>query len=272
MGQTKIKTTDTNGSRLDRIDTFVIAGVVTVLAIRGFLSVAGYPQIGNDSLHIAHVLYGGIILMVAFLLLLLSDRPNKLLAALLGGVGFGFFIDEVGKFVTQDNDYFYEPAVLIMYVIFLLIWFISRLIIVRGEKTPFLSPAEWPAHRVLELLIIAWMLVQFAAAICLGVFVSVVGLTDVSAIFGIARPGLLAAAVHSYLIGTGLFYYWKHKHIQAAHTFRGATLFAIVALYPFIYYDYPVLASIGVAITLLVILGLSEASLKGIFKKLLIQR
>lgn len=263
---------DANGSRLDRIDTFVIAGVLSVLAIRSFLMLTGYPQIGNESLHIAHVLYGGMILMVAFLLLLLSDKPNKLLAALLGGIGFGFFIDEVGKFVTQDNDYFYEPAALIMYVIFLLIWFVSRLIIVRVEKLPFLSPAEWPKHGILQTLIVAWMTLQLALAAFLVVFVVVVGLKDVSDIFGIARLGLVAAACYGVWVGYGLAQYWRHKSLEASHTFRGATLFAVVAVYPFVYYDYPIIASAGVALTLLVTLGLSEASLKDVLRKVLLQR
>lgn len=269
MGQSK--TLNINGSRLDRIDTFVIAGVVTVLGIRAFLSLTGYPQLGNDSLHIAHVLYGGIILMVAFLLLLLSDRPNKLFAALVGGIGFGFFIDEVGKFVTQDNNYFYEPAFAIMYVIFLLIWFVSRLIIVRVEKTSFLSPAEWPKHGWMQTAIVAWMILQIAALVVLAIFVATVGLEEVSDIFGVARLGLLAAVAYAVFIGIGLTYYLQRKSTAASHTFRGATLFAIVAVYPFVYYDYPLFASGIMLISLLVVLGLSEASFKDLLKKLLIK-
>jgi hypothetical protein len=37
-------------------------------------------------------------------------------------VGFGFFVDEVGKFITSDNNYFFRPAVGIIYAIFLILY------------------------------------------------------------------------------------------------------------------------------------------------------
>ena len=141
------KKSTASGSKLERLDTFVLAGVVTIFLTRAFLAVTGYPQIGRDSLHIAHVLYGGAILVASFLFLLLSDKPNKLIVALIGGIGFGLFIDEIGKFVTKDNDYFFQPAIGIMYISFLAIWYIARLVIVRDEGIPFLSPAEWPTKK-----------------------------------------------------------------------------------------------------------------------------
>jgi len=99
----------------------LVSFAVSVSVTRLFLSLSGYPQIGNGELHIAHVLWGGLLLFFAALLpLLISDRRIYRAAAILAGVGIGLFIDEVGKFITQRNDYFYPAAAPIIYIFFML--------------------------------------------------------------------------------------------------------------------------------------------------------
>lgn len=88
---------------------------------RLFLEVTGFPQLGGGEIHIAHVLWGGLLLFVASLLpLIIVNRWGLRLSALLAGLGIGLFIDEVGKFITSENDYFYPAAAPIVYVLFLL--------------------------------------------------------------------------------------------------------------------------------------------------------
>ena len=103
-------------------EVFLVCAVSAILGIRLFLHMTGYPQIGGSSLHIAHMLWGGLLMLVSIIMLMaFIGRRAELWAAVLGGAGFGTFIDEVGKFVTSDNNYFFEPSVAIMYVVMVLV-------------------------------------------------------------------------------------------------------------------------------------------------------
>ncbi len=100
----------------------LLSFVATVSVVRTFLALAGYPQIGSGTLHIAHVLWGGLVLYIAAILPLIYLNPRlHTLCAVLSGVGVGLFIDEVGKFITRQYDYFFPAAAPIMYVFFLLL-------------------------------------------------------------------------------------------------------------------------------------------------------
>jgi hypothetical protein len=99
----------------------LISFAASVSLTRLFLYLTRYPKIGGGELHIAHVLWGGIILFIASLLpIILANRWVYPITACLSGIGVGLFIDEVGKFITQTNDYFYPPAAPIIYAFFLL--------------------------------------------------------------------------------------------------------------------------------------------------------
>src|SRR3954447_26443342 len=103
-------------------DTVLVCAVATILVIRLQLWLTHYPQLGGGKLHIAHLLWGGMGMLIALILLLsFVGRSLRTPAAVVGGIGFGFFIDEVGKFITSDNDYFFKPAVGVIYVVFILL-------------------------------------------------------------------------------------------------------------------------------------------------------
>ncbi|MBN1266319.1 MAG: hypothetical protein JXA25_12555 [Anaerolineales bacterium] len=99
----------------------LLSFAATIAGTRLFLELTGYPTIGGGELHIAHVLWGGLLLFGSCLVLLtVANRWTLLLGASLGGVGMGFFMDEIGKFITTSNDYFFPAAAPIIYAFFLL--------------------------------------------------------------------------------------------------------------------------------------------------------
>jgi hypothetical protein len=111
--------------RNQHAETYILITLLSFAAsvslTRFFLYMTGYPQIGGGELHIAHVLWGGLILFASSLILLIyANEWAYDLAAAMTGVGVGLFIDEVGKFITRDNNYFYPSAAPIIYAFFLL--------------------------------------------------------------------------------------------------------------------------------------------------------
>jgi hypothetical protein len=117
---------------LVRFDLFLFTAVATVLVIRSALAVTGYPQVGSGGLHIAHVLWGGLLMAVAIVLVeILPGSKIRARAAFIGGIGFGLFIDEVGKFVTKDVNYFFKPAIAIIYSVFIAFYIVVREVVAR---------------------------------------------------------------------------------------------------------------------------------------------
>jgi len=117
------------------LESFFIAAVGSFLGIRFFLALAGYPRIGSGGIHVAHMLWGGLLMLVALMLLLsFLDRSIHHLAAVISGLGFGTFIDEIGKFITADNDYFYRPAVALIYGAFVVAFLAARVLV--GQRRP----------------------------------------------------------------------------------------------------------------------------------------
>jgi hypothetical protein len=99
----------------------LLSFAASVSVTRLFLELTGYPQIGSGELHIAHVLWGGLLLFIATLIpLLYANRWGLTVTAILSGVGVGLFIDEVGKFITRTNNYFFPAAAPIIYAFFLI--------------------------------------------------------------------------------------------------------------------------------------------------------
>lgn len=130
----------------------LVAFAATVIVTRVALELTGFPRIGGGDLHIAHALWGGACLFVAAVLpILLAGSFVYRAAAVVSGIGIGLFIDEVGKFITTQNDYFYPAAAPIIYATFLLsvlIWIRARRPTAADPRSQLLSALELLAESV----------------------------------------------------------------------------------------------------------------------------
>ncbi len=125
MKQERATIRDTDAG--DSLEILLITAIATILGIRVYLHVTGYPQIGGGTLHFAHMLWGGLSMMVALVILLTFWNPAlRRMAAVFAGIGWGTFIDELGKFITKDNDYFFQPTVAVLYILFMAMFLIFR--------------------------------------------------------------------------------------------------------------------------------------------------
>lgn len=132
----------------DLLDAFLVSAISSVLLVRFYLHITGYPQIGGGSFHIAHMLYGGILMMAAIVMMLifLGSRARHV-SAIVGGIGFGVFIDELGKFITKDNNYFYQPTVGLIYALFVILYLGFNFL----TRTQRLSSREYQLNALVEL-------------------------------------------------------------------------------------------------------------------------
>ncbi len=143
---------------MDRLELWLITAIGAIFVVRLFLEITGYPSMGGKSLHVAHVLWGGLLMAVGMIILFIFlGRTLQSLGVLAGGIGFGLFVDEVGKFVTRDNNYFFQPSVAIMYTVFVVLYVVARWVLTstRYSETEYLVNAinelkEVPIGRVTE--------------------------------------------------------------------------------------------------------------------------
>ncbi|MDF2266030.1 hypothetical protein P2Q00_11325 [Streptomyces coacervatus] len=114
---------------------FLLTGIATVLLTRWLLARTGYPKLGGHGtgLHIAHMLWGGLLMAAGLVVLLVFlGRRVRLWGAVTGGVGFGLFIDEIGKVVSDGGGYLYRPAAGLIYLAFAGLVLLSRWLVRRG--------------------------------------------------------------------------------------------------------------------------------------------
>jgi hypothetical protein len=130
MTHTRIPRFALRSAELDRrLDIFLVCAVGSVLGNRVFLIITGYPQLGNGTLHISHAIWGALMMAIAIVFALAFLAPNnRTFIAFIGGCGFGWFIDELGKFITRDVNYFFKPTIALIYMVFIAMYLVFRTI------------------------------------------------------------------------------------------------------------------------------------------------
>ena len=132
----------------DQLELLLVSAVSSLLAIRFYLHLTNYPQIGGSSFHIAHMLWGGLLMITAVLMALSFIGPRvQRIVAITAGIGFGAFIDELGKFITRDNNYFFEPTIGLIYAIFIVLYLLARFM---GGNRAFTSK-EYQLNALVQL-------------------------------------------------------------------------------------------------------------------------
>jgi hypothetical protein len=110
-----------------RLDLFLVCAVGSVIGNRVFLVITGYPQLGNGTLHISHAIWGALMMAIAIVFSISFLAPNtRTFIAFIGGCGFGWFIDELGKFITRDVNYFFQPTIALIYMVFVAMYLVFR--------------------------------------------------------------------------------------------------------------------------------------------------
>ena len=110
-----------------------MCAVAAVLGNRVFLIITGYPQLGNGTLHISHAIWGALMMAIAVIVAIAFLPPfTRGFVAFLGGAGFGWFIDELGKFITRQVNYFFQPTIALIYITFVVMYLVFRSIQARA--------------------------------------------------------------------------------------------------------------------------------------------
>ena len=126
--------------------TVMIWAILGLLGTRFYLELTGYPKIAKGDWHVAHAFIGGLIMTLGMMIdLVLAGRKVKRLAAGIFGVGLGLFIDEVGKYLSKDNDYFFRPAIIVIYVFFVILFLIYKYLEKKEKKNKIenLMEIDW---------------------------------------------------------------------------------------------------------------------------------
>lgn len=257
------KTHKIDGQAPRLIEYFLVSAISAFLATRLFLGLTGFPQIGGNGLHIAHMLWGGLLMLVSILTSLISPLgKNRVFVAISGGVGFGLFIDELGKFLTSDNNYFFQPTIAIVYIIFIFLFLLARHLSQNNQEGQD-SIFNWIKNRKFYLIYNKIIRHKIVSRLILAYFILKTIFYFVIVLPLLLRPGLLIKNLQIFItfitlgiIGlfvlNGVFLYLRKQKIKSYRSFMTANLIGIFIFLVFQFANQQFFALIDLIISLVI--------------------
>ncbi len=119
------------------LEIFIVCAVLTVLLVRLLDTLRGSTSIQIGPLHITHILWSGPLMLIAMIVMqsFITSAARRI-GAVVGGIGFGLFIDNFGQYITNSPDYFFKPGFAIIYACFIGLYLTVRFSLLRKPLTP----------------------------------------------------------------------------------------------------------------------------------------
>jgi len=234
---------------------FMISGIVSVLVTRLFLHLTNNFQLSFGSMHIAHVLWGGLLMFLALILIFLFP-PSLILkhCAVIGGLGWGVFIDEIGKYITRDNNYWYQPAIIYIYISFVLLYLLYRFLQTRfPPRPPKFNLLLSLTHKAARFKPIFVALFFYSFYYAIDKLVDLFSISIIHPAFHMVYLKIIIDLLSSLLIILGWFFYLSRRRLAGLRLFRLSLLLNIFlgAVIKFYFEQFSAVFGLGINILVL---------------------
>jgi hypothetical protein len=251
----------------DLLLDFMIASVFSVLSARLFVHFTGRWQLAFGDWHIAHVIWGGLLMLFVILSIILFEAKNKFLTLLsiVGGYGWGLFLDEIGKYISRDNNYWFRPAVIFIYIFFILLFLLYRFTRHRqpNRLDPFLLPdfvfkfINFLFPKLVKSSFLLTVLVIFSIYYSVDKIVDLVIFVSNFRLDYLLLLKFIFDTISSLLIIIGWIYFFRRRLRLAVHIFRFSLLLNIFlgAVFKFYYEQFSAIIYLLVNLFVFYLLG-----------------